>query len=131
MIPQNITATIDLLNDTAALGALADSGIASGSSSANLTVFIPNNAAFQAIGSVFANVSATELPGLLAGILSYHIVPDVVDYSTDLVNGTKLLTATHGNLTIRRDGNDVFVNSAKVVVPDVLVKEGVVHIIDK
>jgi uncharacterized surface protein with fasciclin (FAS1) repeats len=67
----------------------------------------------------------------LAGILAYHIVPDVVGYSTDLVNGTKLPTASQGSLTIRRDGKDIFVNSAKVIVPNVLIKEGVVHVIDK
>jgi uncharacterized surface protein with fasciclin (FAS1) repeats len=93
-----------------------------------LTAFIPNNDAFQAIGSVLASVSMKEL----AGILAYHIVPDVVGYSTDLVNGTKLPTASQGeSLTIRSDGEDVFVNSAKVIVPNLLIKEGVVHVIDK
>ena len=35
------------------------------------------------------------------------------------------------NLTITVDGSDVFVNSAKVVTPNVLVSNGVVHVIDK
>ena len=35
------------------------------------------------------------------------------------------------NLTITVDGSDVFVNSAKVVTPNVLVANGVVHVIDK
>ena len=126
-IPQNISTTLDALNDTSALGAIAMSGITSGTLPANLTAFIPNNAAFQAIGSDLANVSMTQLEGILA----YHIVPDVVGYSTDLMNGSMLTTVSGGNLTITIDGSDVFVNSAKVVVPNVLVKEGVVHIIDK
>lgn len=67
----------------------------------------------------------------LAGILAYHIVPDVVGYSTDLVNGTKLPTVSKGDLTITVDGNDIFVDSAKVIIPNVLIKEGVVHVIDK
>ena len=35
------------------------------------------------------------------------------------------------NLTITVEGSDVFVNSAKVVTPNVLVSNGVVHVIDK
>jgi uncharacterized surface protein with fasciclin (FAS1) repeats len=87
-----------------------------------LTVFIPNNAAFQAIGFVPANLSA---------ILSYHIVPDVVDYSTDLVNGTTLLTSFDESLTIRIYDKDIFINNAKIIVPNILIKEGVAHIINK
>lgn len=34
------------------------------------------------------------------------------------------------NLTITVEGSDVFVNSAKVVTPNVLVANGVVHVID-
>lgn len=126
-IPQNLSTTLVEFNETSALGAIAMSGITSGTLPANLTAFIPNNAAFQAIGSALANVSMTEL----SGILAYHIVPDVVGYSTELVNGTKLTTASNGNLTITIDGGNVFVNSAKVIIPNVLVKEGVIHVIDK
>lgn len=42
------------------------------------------------------------------------------------------VTAMNGmNLTITVEGSDVFVNSAKVVTPNVLVSNGVVHVIDK
>jgi uncharacterized surface protein with fasciclin (FAS1) repeats len=125
-IPQNISTTLVVLNETSALGALEMAGIASGPLPANLTAFIPNNAAFQNIGSVLANLTMQDL----GGILGYHIVPDVVGYSTALTNGTKLTSLTNGTLTITIDGKNVFVNSAKVVVPNVLVKEGVVHVID-
>ena len=126
-IPQNLSTTLVALNDTSALGALVDSGVTAGALPANLTAFIPNNAAFQAIGSALANVSMSQL----AGILAYHIVPDVVGYSTDLTNGTNLTTASNGTLTITIDGDKVFVNSARVVLPNVLIKEGVIHVIDK
>lgn len=126
-IPQNLSTTLDALNETSALGAIVDSGITNGPLPTNLTAFIPNNAAFQAIGSALANASMTDL----AGILAYHIVPDVVGYSTLLMNGTKLTTASNGTVTITLAGGNVFVNSAKVIVPNVLVKEGVIHVIDK
>ena len=126
-IPQNISTTLDELDDTSALGAIAKSGVASGPLPANLTAFIPNNAAFQAIGSALANVSMEQLQG----ILGYHIVPDAVVYSTMLANGMNLTTLTKGTIHVTIDGDNVFVDSAKVVIPNVLIKEGVVHVIDK
>jgi uncharacterized surface protein with fasciclin (FAS1) repeats len=103
------------------------SGIASGPLPANLTAFIPNNAAFQAIGSALANATVEQLQS----IIGYHIVPDVVGYSSDLSNGTKLTTLDNSTITITLDGHKVFVNSAEVVIPNVLIAEGVVHVIDK
>jgi uncharacterized surface protein with fasciclin (FAS1) repeats len=126
-IPQNISTTLDELDDTSALGAIAKSGLASGPLPANLTAFIPNNAAFQAIGSALGNISMEQLQG----ILGYHIVPDAVVYSTMLTNGMDITTLTNGTIHVTIDGDNVFANSAKVVIPNVLIKEGVVHVIDK
>lgn len=126
-IPQNISTTLDELDDTSALGAIAKSGLTSGPLPANLTAFIPNNAAFQAIGSALANVPMEHLQG----ILGYHIVEDAVVYSTMLTDGMNITTLTNGTIHVTIDGDNVFVNSAKVVIPNVLIKEGVVHVIDK
>jgi uncharacterized surface protein with fasciclin (FAS1) repeats len=67
----------------------------------------------------------------LQGILGYHIVGDAVVYSTMLTNGMNITTLTNGTIHVTIDGDNVFVNSAKVVIPNVLIKEGVVHVIDK
>ena len=110
----------------------------------DVTVFAPNNAAFQAIGSATGNLTMMEL----ANILEYHgkrvllvlqnilltsnslVVNGTVAYSSTLKNETVM--AMNGvNLTITVEGSDVFVNSAKVVTPNVLVANGVVHVIDK
>ena len=50
-------------------------------------------------------------------------------YSTILSN-TTLKTVAGANVTITVEGGSVFVNSAKVVTPNVLVSNGVVHVID-
>jgi uncharacterized surface protein with fasciclin (FAS1) repeats len=43
-----------------------------------------------------------------------------------------MLTSMSGmNLTVTVSNGSVFVNSAKVITPDVLVANGVVHVIDK
>jgi uncharacterized surface protein with fasciclin (FAS1) repeats len=57
-------------------------------------------------------------------------------FSTDfLVGGAEqvtLATLQPGlNVTVRRDGAQVFVNSARVVLADVLTSNGVVHVLDK
>ena len=54
-----------------------------------------------------------------------------VGYSSTLMNGTMLKTMAGNNVTISIDNGTVFVNSAKVILPDVLVANGVVHVIDK
>ena len=58
------------------------------------------------------------------------VVNGTVAYSSLLKNET--VKAMNGmNLTITVEGGNVFVDSAKVITPNVLVSNGVVHIIDK
>ncbi|KAF2828634.1 Fasciclin-domain-containing protein [Ophiobolus disseminans] len=102
----NLTSTVDNLRD--------------------VTIFAPANAAFQAIGSGLANLSAADT----TNILTYHVVPGVVGYSSGLQNGTVIPTVNGQNLTITINNGSVFVNNAKVVIPDVLIAGGVVHVID-
>lgn len=64
-------------------------------------------------------------------MLSYHVVPGEVIYSTDITNGAKAPTVLRSDLTFRVEGGAVFVNDARVVKANVLTKSGVVHVIDK
>lgn len=127
VIPQNISETAVQLNLSAAVGALTNASLAAAvDHMSDVTVFVPNNAAFRAIGSALPNLTMEEL----TSILQYHVVEGVVGYSTLLENGTSLMTAQGTNVTITKDDTDVFVNEAKVVIADVLVSNGVVHVID-
>jgi uncharacterized surface protein with fasciclin (FAS1) repeats len=92
----------------------------------NITVFAPNNDAFASIASVVGNLSTEEL----SSILEYHVISGTVLYSSDLSNGTQeTLGGEDVEITISDDG-DVFINAARVVVPDILIANGVVHVID-
>jgi uncharacterized surface protein with fasciclin (FAS1) repeats len=91
----------------------------------DVTIFAPSNAAFSAIGSAIGSLSATQL----TQILTYHVVPGTIGYSSLLTN-TTLKTANGESVTITISNGTVFVNSAKVILPDVLVANGVVHVID-
>lgn len=44
---------------------------------------------------------------------------------------SSLMTAQGGNVTVRMESNELFVNSAKVVTADIITTNGVVHVIDK
>lgn len=125
--PLNISRTALDTNLTALYGAVNRSGLMETiNTTPDLTLFAPNNAAFQSIGSAVANLTREQI----AAILQYHAVEGTVAYSSTLMNGTSVQTLAGNNLTITMDGDNVFVNSAKVLRPDVLVANGVIHVID-
>ncbi|KAL8817453.1 MAG: hypothetical protein Q9223_003720 [Gallowayella weberi] len=126
-IPQKISSTAEAAGLTGVAGALTQAKLVDTVDSLkDVTVFAPNNSAFQAIGSALPNLTATQL----AGILQYHVVNGTVAYSSTLENGTTVPALAGGDLKITIVDGDVFVNSAKVLIPDVLVANGVVHVID-
>ncbi|KAJ4268853.1 hypothetical protein NW762_002923 [Fusarium torreyae] len=91
----------------------------------DFTVFIPNDAAFEAIGSVLASVDLKTLQD----VLKYHIVDEVV-FSTELANATApSLQGADLTFTVAEDGS-VWVNGAKVVTANILLFNGVAHVID-
>ncbi|MCJ1436384.1 hypothetical protein MMC27_005763 [Xylographa pallens] len=105
----------------------------------DLTIFAPNNDALQSIASSFASMTVQDFTALV----EYHIVPSntTVYYSANLPNGavaqngsvfntTTLTTLQGGNLTITFVANSLFVNQARVIQQDLLLSNGVLHIID-
>lgn len=95
----------------------------------DVTIFAPSNDAFKAIGSAPGSLSVEDL----TSILGFHVLPGQIQFSTDLLSADQITLATlqGQNVTVRRDGTQVFVNSAKVVLADVLTSNGVVHVLDK
>ena len=92
----------------------------------DITIFAPNNDAFRAIAGSSTSLTADQL----TEILQYHVVQGTVGYSTTLSN-TSLTTLQGGDveITITGDGA-VFVNNARVINADVLIANGVLHVID-
>ncbi|TKA68276.1 hypothetical protein B0A49_10044 [Cryomyces minteri] len=126
-LPVNISAAATAANLTALAGALnATSLLGPINAARDLTIFAPNNAAFQSIGSALANASVAQL----VGILGYHVLNGTLGYSSMLSNGSSYQTMNGANITVTINNGSVFVNSAKVVTPDVLVANGVIHVID-
>ncbi|KAG9254494.1 FAS1 domain-containing protein [Emericellopsis atlantica] len=119
-----------LLNFNAAL-ATADLPVNFGDDSdkmsiSDFTIFVPNDAAFAAIGSVLEGADLKTLQD----VLTYHLVADNVVFSTAL--GNVSLPSYQGadlTFTVADDGS-AWVNDAKIVFPNVLLANGVAHIID-
>ncbi len=95
----------------------------------SLTVFAPTNAAFTTIpGGAPTDVA------VLTRVLQLHVVPTRA-LSTDLTNGQVLPTLLTGrSLTVGLIGSNVRLttptNFATVVTPNVIAKNGVIHVID-
>jgi transforming growth factor-beta-induced protein len=94
------------------------------------TVFAPVNAAFEpfaADGTLDALLA--DPSGLLTDILLYHVVSGKV-MSTDLSDGMTAPTLNGASLTFSVSDEGVMVNDANVVVADIEVSNGVIHVID-
>jgi uncharacterized surface protein with fasciclin (FAS1) repeats len=95
---------------------------------ASLTVFAPNNAAFDNL----ATILGTDLNGILAlpelgDILLYHVVDGTV-LSGALANG---FVPTLNGQSVQVDlTTGVMINASNVILADVLAENGVVHVID-
>lgn len=101
---------------------------------AKVTIFAPRNAAFdsllkyQDVADLTALVSALTAEGV-TGILQAHIVADSLP--ADLLEAKAYPTLNASStVTITKEGDNVFANGAQVVQPNIIVGNGVIHIID-
>ncbi|CAA9279306.1 MAG: Sensory subunit of low CO2-induced protein complex, putative [uncultured Cytophagales bacterium] len=111
--------------------AVTKAGLGSALSSGNLTVFAPNNAAFQAAGLTEANINARS-QAELAAVLQYHVI-NARTPAADLPEAvnTPVTTLSNGTVYVTKAGSNVSVNGARVVQADVAASNGVIHVIDR
>jgi uncharacterized surface protein with fasciclin (FAS1) repeats len=123
------------LNTSAALGALEAVGFIDTNEENNeetledlqdITVFIPNNAAFSAVASIFQDASIQTL----RSTLNYHAIQGSVVFASDVANTTvKTMQGNDLTLSVGTDST-IYVDNARVLVPNILLSNGVAHIID-
>jgi len=107
--------------EKAGLGNLIDT-------TAGITLFAPSDNAFRIAGIV---IDDTPVDTLVA-VLSNHVVA-TPKYSTEIVDREQLKSLGGGTLTLRKTKNphEFFVNNATVYVDNVLVRNGVAHVINR
>lgn len=101
---------------------------------ADFTVFAPTDAAFAALGETTIN-SLLQNPDMLKDILLYHVIGNSKILSTAAVNvaisGSPIITMANGKTaSLSLKEQSLFINSAQVVIADVLADNGVIHVID-
>ena len=88
-----------------------------------ITVFIPTNDAFAA-----ANISTAS--NNTASLLSAHVLPNFAGYLPSLTNGSTIVTQAGTSITVTIKGDDYFINDAKIVSSNLIIDNGVAHVID-
>ena len=126
MMPTRMTDTLVSKGYTGALGALRQAAIEEPlNNAADMTLFVPSNDAFNSIGSVINTMTIDQL----TTVLNYHVVQGQVLYSQLIAAGTQR-TAQGANLNFRAVNGSLFVNSARVITTDLIIANGVVHVLD-
>ena len=94
------------------------------------TVFAPTNEAFEALGGKLEELLKPQNKEELVEILTYHVASGEVA-SGELEDGQKIETVQGEDVKIGIEGEEVTVNGAKVITPDVPASNGIVHVIDE
>jgi transforming growth factor-beta-induced protein len=99
--------------------------------SATFTVFAPTDAAFAVLGEDTLNALLAD-PDTLSDILLYHVLGgSAVDAVTALsLTGTEITMANGDNAALARDGTQLTIAGANIIVTDIAATNGVVHVID-
>jgi len=113
--------------------ALESSGLAATLAGAGpFTVFAPTDQAFAALPEgTFAELLKPENKAVLVKILTYHVVPATVAASALQPGTLKTVEGNPVQIAIDPANNQVKVNTAKVVLPNVQASNGVIHVIDQ
>lgn len=128
-LPPNISAAAGELFPSLA-GVIQSSGLLDPLEAAEgLTIFAPNDAAISGIMSALGTLNATQIQTVLAN----HVINGSVVYSTELMS-SNYTSAAGEPFTFMSNSSGAYVMSAnstaKIVQSDIIVQNGVVHVID-
>ena len=99
-----------------------------------LTVFAPNNAAFDALpAGTVEDLLKPDNKEKLAEILTRHAAPgtfDVKQLKKEAKKGRKIYMATGDYFSVKVEGEDIFVGGAKVL-GTIQTSNGIINVVDK
>jgi LPXTG-motif cell wall-anchored protein len=90
------------------------------------TVFAPTDAAFAALPADVLNAALADPSGLLTQVLTYHVVPGILDAAT-VVGSTSQTTLQGEAISVN---GAVLNGSVNITATDIFACNGVVHLID-
>lgn len=94
------------------------------------TVFAPTDEAFSKLpAGTVETLLKPENKAMLAGILTYHVVPGKV-MAAQVVDLKGAKTVNGQRVDIKVDGGTVMIDGATVVTTDIVCDNGVIHVID-
>ncbi|MBD2168457.1 fasciclin domain-containing protein [Calothrix membranacea FACHB-236] len=96
------------------------------------TLFAPSDEAFAALPDLTRQrLSQPENRELLRQVLAYHVVPG--NLTANQLQSKEVNTLGNNPVTIQADqtNNEVRVNDARVIQPDIPASNGVIHIVDR
>lgn len=94
----------------------------------NITVFAPTDEAFAKLPAGAVDGLLNDLPAL-RNVLTYHVVGAKVP-SEVAVTLTEATMLNGKKVSVRFDGENLFINDAKVIAKDIPAKNGIIHVID-
>jgi uncharacterized surface protein with fasciclin (FAS1) repeats len=96
----------------------------------SLTIFAPTDQAFKALPEqLLASLMQPENINQLTNLLKYHVIPGRMN-AAELSSGT--IESLQGNpLNVEVGSEQVMVEEATVIEPDIQASNGVIHVIDK
>ena len=96
----------------------------------DLTIFIPNNLALETVSNALTSMQNSTS---LIDLLSYHILispSSTPIYSSDFQNATSLTMLNGATADLTFFSNSYFLNSARLLTTDILIANGVIHMLD-
>ena len=94
------------------------------------TIFAPSDQAFAALpASTREQLLRDENRELLRQILSYHVVPGSL--TANQLQSGQVQTQAGRSVNVQVEGQQVRINDARVVQPDLQAANGVVHVVDR
>jgi uncharacterized surface protein with fasciclin (FAS1) repeats len=116
---------------TTLVAAVKAADLAGALSGGEWTVFAPTDDAFAKLGLNAHNIASTFTKAQLTDILLYHAIPAGVTSADAMVMLGDITMANGQRAGLKYFDGDLYVNDdAKVIIPDILASNGVIHVVD-
>jgi uncharacterized surface protein with fasciclin (FAS1) repeats len=126
-IPSLLSSTLLEIEETSDVADALLSGLAILDHTPSITVFVPSDSAI--LSALECSKTLSEEDALT--LLGAHVVKGVVAYSPLLVDGAFFWAVGGEDISISVSNGTKYANYAKIIREDIVIKSGVVHVVDR